>query len=67
MATISFERPVKVNPDWGVDNLVKAVEKGSFFDRYPKEKLEKARASFKTEMTPTEKARFREKHGLNKQ
>ena len=26
MATVSFDRPVTVNPDWGVKNLEKALD-----------------------------------------
>ena len=47
MATISFERDVTINPDWGAKNLEAAIDAG------PCKMFQEAR-------TPEARARFRE-------
>ena len=48
MATISYNRPVTINPDWGVKNLEKA------FKDYEKNGPKKPQTAPVTEAKPTE-------------
>ncbi len=41
MATISYNRPVTINPDWGVKNLLEAMKKGDQLKNLTKEDFER--------------------------
>ena len=43
MATISYNRPVTINPDWGVKNLLEKMKEGDQLKRLTKEDFEISR------------------------
>lgn len=60
MATISYNRPVTINPDWGVKNLLEAMKKGDQLKLTPEEKRMVAEAG-KRKLTPEQRKALREK------
>lgn len=46
MADISFEKNMSINPDWGMENLIKAIDAGSAIERITPEEHEKAKEMF---------------------
>lgn len=65
MAIISYNRPVTINPDWGVKNLLKAMKKGDQLKLTPEEKRMVAEAS-KRKLTPEQRKALREKLSCRK-
>ena len=62
MAIISYNRPVTINPDWGVQNLLKAMkEKGNKLKLTPEEQ-EMVDRAMKIEITPDQVRRIKEKY-----
>lgn len=59
MAAISFEKNMSINPDWGVKNLIEAIDAGSVIDRIPEEEFKRVREKFSGEITEESVARFR--------
>lgn len=65
MAIISYNRPVTINPDWGVRNLLEAMKKGDQLKLSPEEKRMVAEAS-KRKLTPEQRKALREKLSCRK-
>lgn len=61
MATISYNRPVTINPDWGVRNLLEKMKEGDQLKLTPEEKRMVAEAS-KRKLTPEQIRRAKEKY-----
>lgn len=64
MATISFDTDGKINPEWGVKNLEKAIDEGSELMR--KARTPEARAEFKekTNLTPDKIAKLKQAYDV---
>ena len=52
MATISYNRPVTINPDWGVKNLVAAMKKKGDRLRLTPEEQKMVEKAMNAELTP---------------
>lgn len=65
MAIISYNRPVTINPDWGVKNLLEAMKKGDQLKLTPEEKRMVAEAN-KRKLTPEQRKALREKLSCRK-
>ena len=65
MATESFSRTFKVNPDWGVKNLEKAIDTGAP-PIVQRARTPEAKARFKamTELTPEKIEKLRKAYGV---
>lgn len=61
MATISYNRPVTINPDWGVKNLIAAMkQKGDRLALTPEEQ-EMVDKVMNKKLTPEQRKALREK------
>lgn len=61
MATISYNRPVTINPDWGVKNLIAAMkQKGDRLALTPEEQ-EMVDKAMNKKLTPEQRKALREK------
>lgn len=60
MATISYNRPVTINPDWGVKNLLEKMKEGDQLKMTPEERrmVDEAR---RRKLTPEQRKALREK------
>lgn len=62
MATISYNRPVTINPDWGVKNLLEAMEKGDQLKNLTKEDFRISNEISSRTLTPEQIRRAKEKY-----
>lgn len=62
MATISYNRPVTINPDWGVKNLLEAMQKGDQIKNLTKEDLRISNEISSKTLTPEQIKRAKEKY-----
>ena len=66
MPTISYNRPVTINPDWGVKNLIAAMkQKGDRLAMTPEEQ-EMVDKAMNKKLTPEQIRRAKEKHSSRK-
>ena len=65
MATISYNRPVTINPDWGVKNLLEAMKKSDQLKLTPQEQ-EMVDKAMNTKLTPEQIKRAKEKYSCRK-
>lgn len=66
MPTIPYNRPVTINPDWGVKNLIAAMkQKGDRLALTPEEQ-EMVDKAMNTKLTPEQIRRAKEKHSSRK-
>ena len=61
MATISYNRPVTINPDWGVKNLLEAMEKGNQLKLSSEEK-KLIKEAYSRKITPEQLKMAKEKY-----
>ena len=62
MATISYNRPVTINPDWRVKNLVAAMKKKGDRLRLTPEEQKMVEKAMNAELTPEQIRRAKEKY-----
>lgn len=66
MPTISYNRPVTINPDWGVKNLIAAMkQKGDRLALTPEEQ-EMVDKAMNTKLTPEQIKKAKEKYSCRK-
>lgn len=65
MATISYNRPVTINPDWGVKNLLEAMKKGDQLKTLTKEDYER-HEHLTRPLSPEQIKRAKEKYSCKK-
>lgn len=62
MASISYNRPVTINPDWGVKNLLEAMEKGDQLKNLTEEDFRISNEISSRTLTPEQIRRAKEKY-----
>ena len=63
MAIESFSRTFTINPDWGIKNLEKAIDKGSPIVKMLSTPEAKAKFKEATTITPEMEAKIKSKYG----
>lgn len=62
MVSISYNRPVTINPDWGVKNLLEAMEKGDQLKNLTKEDFRISKEISSRTLAPEQIRRAKEKY-----
>lgn len=66
MATISYNRPVTINPDWGVKNLLEKMKEGDQLKNLTKEDFRISKEISSRTLTPEQIKRAKEKYSCKK-